>query len=223
MIPIAHSTDKIFGNEDEFKKYISDICVNHKESNRAMAFAFIVYNFKNPSISKVLKDHDYWEALNSISGKYLSVFYFDKPKKKCAQKMSTSRTDVIYCMTSVGKMLSPETVNDYIYKTFNLSENVASPFVVFFQTEGENITKCFVVKLKKEKVEESFLELKQHIKNAVESIEEVTPENSQNSQCIYSLIENGVKNGTVNEFIKTRIFEPLTVVTTIGSFFKLFT
>ena len=59
---------------NSFKDKMIEICNSHREKNKALAFAFILYDFENPQISKVLNDEEYWLALNKISGEYLSVF-----------------------------------------------------------------------------------------------------------------------------------------------------
>ena len=60
---------------DAFGQSIIDVCEKHRKENRALAFAFILYNFENPQIFKILNDRNYWNALNTISGQYLSIYY----------------------------------------------------------------------------------------------------------------------------------------------------
>lgn len=76
MVPIVISEDKKF-NEESFKEYLVDTCRKHKTEGRALAFAFIVYDFDNHTITQILKKEDYWNSLDKISGKTLSVFYIN--------------------------------------------------------------------------------------------------------------------------------------------------
>src|SRR5580704_1457649 len=57
-----------------FESKMLEICNEHRKEDRALAFAFILYDFENPHLRKILEDRYYWEALNIISGKYLTVF-----------------------------------------------------------------------------------------------------------------------------------------------------
>ena len=56
-------------NTDDFSDGVIELCEKHREKGRALAFAFLIYDFCNPQIIKVLEDADYWNALNTISGK----------------------------------------------------------------------------------------------------------------------------------------------------------
>jgi hypothetical protein len=220
MIPIAYNNEKVFGDEDEFKKYLLNTCSDHRASGRALAFAFIVYDHNNPHISKLLKDQDYWENLNFLSGKYLSVFYFDKPKRKQpAYRPSGGRLTFGY-MTTCGTISSPQTVNEFIKRTFHIKSSVREPFVIFFQVEADCISQSFIVELQQERVEDAFLELKNHIKNAVESIENVQPEHSEDT--VYSLIESNVQTGKFINFVKGKLYKPISIITTVGGFLKFF-
>ncbi|KAF0189484.1 MAG: hypothetical protein FD168_739 [Desulfobulbaceae bacterium] len=222
MIPIAYNNDKVFGDEDKFKDYLLKTCADHHASGRALAFAFIVYDYKNPQISKILKDHDYWNALHDLSGQYLSVFYFEKPvTKKPVYRPDISNNTFQY-MTSCGPFSTPQTVNDFIKNTFKIQNDFREPYVIFFQTAEYTITNSFLVKLKNEYIEKAFLELKTHINNAVSSIENVLPENKNNYESIHFLIENAVKQGQFLTFVKGKIYEPISLATTIGSFIKFF-
>ena len=60
---------------DAFGRSIIDLCEKHRKEKRALAFAFVLYDFENPQILKILNDEIYWNALNSISGQYLSIYY----------------------------------------------------------------------------------------------------------------------------------------------------
>ena len=63
---------------EDFKKEFISIRNSHSKEKKILAFAFVLYcYFGNPQLSKIFDDTDYWEALNSISGNYLSIFYVD--------------------------------------------------------------------------------------------------------------------------------------------------
>ena len=63
-------------NQDfqEFEESMLQICKEHQTTRRALAFAFILYDFNNAHVAKILKDPDYWQSLHQISGNYLTVF-----------------------------------------------------------------------------------------------------------------------------------------------------
>ena len=50
--------DRVTINKENLLDEILDICKQHKEEKRALAFAFLIYDFKDAAIHKVLKDED---------------------------------------------------------------------------------------------------------------------------------------------------------------------
>jgi len=61
---------------DILEKNIQEII----RSSKIKTFGFIIYNNDNPNIVKLLRDEDYWNALNSISGEKFFIFAV-KPKQ----------------------------------------------------------------------------------------------------------------------------------------------
>ena len=74
MYTIYQNTTNEGYDINSFTECMISICNEHKKANRVLAFAFILYDFENPHLWKVLNDQVYWLALNEISGKYLTVF-----------------------------------------------------------------------------------------------------------------------------------------------------
>nr|BDT27044.1 hypothetical protein BHI3_05100 [Bacteriovorax sp. HI3] len=212
MNPITSYIGGIYSAED-LQKYILETCENHKRDGRAVAFAFIVFNFSSPAIGKVLRDIDYWNALNEISGKYLTVFYLNYIE----DKHENNTQGHIGLMSSIDiKESFRHTQNESVSKILNLEKNPKTPFVLFFQADGKIISDSFIVSLKADKVEDSFLELNQHIKNAVDSLKFVSSENYQNSSEVFNLIKNGVmNNGKMLQFFRSNISTKVSITAII--------
>ncbi len=232
MIPIAITQDGKF-DEENFKNYLLDICKEHKEQDRALAFAFIVYDFEDYTIQQIIENKKYWTTLDRISGHYLSVLYINSQdsyytrrqreiylEEKAAERRASS-SGYMQMMRSITLQSTPlDKSVDFLKKEFKLEENLKHPFVLFFQTDGEVIIDYFAIALKQEKLEDAFLELKRQIEAAVESISHVTPENFKNHNEIFALIESGVKGGNIGHFIKTKVISKIGIGT-ITSFIKL--
>jgi len=110
-----------------FKEKMIEICNTHRERNKALAFAFILYDFENPQISKVLKDTDYWIALNKISGEYLSVFSIN-------YKLKDQGMDKIAHLSSFSFNDNPsDATNSLIEDYFGEDIEVNYPAILFFQ------------------------------------------------------------------------------------------
>lgn len=99
----------------------------------------------------------------------------------------------------------------YLKDQFSIQQEINTPFIIFFQTNEDEIIDFFIVKLKMEKIEESFIELKKHIQNAVNSIKNVTDENIDNSKEIFSLVKNTYHNSSKANFIKNKIINKISL------------
>lgn len=205
MIPIAGQFGGKFETDefDKFKNYLLDICKKHKKEHRALAFAFIVYDFQDYTIQKIVGDKHYWQTLDKIAGEYLTIFYIDsddsyynKRRLKLNKPNENSQTFLCGIKTPFDGAIR------FIKEEFQLDDNIKTPFVLFFQTDGKKLLDYFFITLKQEKLEDAFLELKAIIKNAADSVSKVLPENYKNYQEIFNLIRGGVENGQFWDFVK---------------------
>ncbi|OGC08310.1 hypothetical protein A2V82_02205 [candidate division KSB1 bacterium RBG_16_48_16] len=167
-----------FLSYDEFKNLFVDICTQHKNERRALAFAFILYDIDNPEISEILTRNDYWNALNKISGTYLTIFSLHNKEYP-----GFGLLDMLDEPTF--KLLEPH---------FDKSTYETLPSILFFQVTDNKVIDSFYVKLRNERVEKSFLEIKKYIKSAVEALQKIDEENYQNHIEIFQQLKNNVKS-----------------------------
>lgn len=208
MIPIiSHGKSGDNGYTfDHFEEEFLNICETHRQEKRALAFAFILYDFLQPQIAKTLHDQDYWNALDKLSGQYLSVFSFhtiSNPKRKRPKKEENG-SQVLYQMANVYS----EEFNDgrsLLEKHFNLEDNIRLPAILFFQVSNSEIIDSHLVQLTENKKEDAFLEIKEIISTAAESVSEVKEENHRNDHVIFNLIENSLKERGVILLVKNTI------------------
>lgn len=192
MIPIiSHGTAGEHGySYEQFEQCFLEICESHRDERRALAFALILHDLSSPHVSKTLNDPDYWNALDHISGNYLSVFSFHT---KVPPRRTNTKEGVFYQMSSV-------LLDEYsdgrglIEKYFDLKEQIKLPAILFFQVSNDEIIGSRLVQLKKETIEESFIEIKEIIKSAAEAVSRVTKENHRNDYVIFQLIEDKLRD-----------------------------
>lgn len=234
MVPIITDGKKGF-NTESLKRYILETCKNHKIERRALAFAFIIYDFEGHTIPKILKDETYWSSLDKISGQHLTIFYLNSKDsyykrrqkeihKEYQQNVNRNIPDnAIACLIPMNiKIDTTDNGTQKLKQIFSIEENIKTPMVIFFQIDEEdNISDSFIVGLKKEKLEDAFLELRNHIQKAVKSIDRVLPENYDNHQAIFNLIKAEIKSGLFYTFFNEKIANKLTPATLI-SIVKLF-
>jgi len=194
MIPIiSHGKTGEHGYTfDNFESNFLQICEDHRTDKRALAFAIILHDLRNPNIAKALRDQDYWQALDKISGQYLSVFSFHTMPRRAPRRNIPSETRMHY-MTSV--MLNEfEDGRSMVERYFELDQYARLPAILFFQVSNAEVIGSRLVQLTKETTEESFLEIKEIITSAADAVSSVKEENHRNDHVIFQLIEENLKN-----------------------------
>jgi hypothetical protein len=180
MIEIFLSTQE--GREGlafhQFEKRFISICHSHHKDNRALAFAFILYDFNHPAVIKVLRDDDYWNALNEISGKLLTVFSFHVVKKRrCSPGQTTSNENFQMPRRFIESQFDGELLREW-------------PSVLFFQVADNRITDSCAVLIRSKTIEETSIEIQNVLADAAESIKKVQAEYRDNTTEIFNLIKN---------------------------------
>lgn len=182
----------------QFEEDFLKICNAHREQDRALMFAFILYDFENPQISKILNDPDYWLSLNSISGEYLTVFslhYRPEDMKKGIQKIvqGKMRGETSKEMFQIPALQNPsKDTNKLIRKYFGDDIVIKYPSVLFFQVDKENVINHRFIQLDENSLENAFIELKKYIKVAVKSLDKVLRENKNNFPELFNLVDSSV-------------------------------
>ena len=196
MIPIiSHSKEGGKGYTfNNFKSHFLRICESHREEKRALAFAFILYDMRNPQVAKALNDPLYWQALNDISGKFLSVFSFHTmPHHKKNQRKNNSNSIMTGYMTSIT-LDDFEDSRSMLENYFELDKNIQLPAILFFQVSSSEIIGSKLVQLTQEKTEDVFIEIKKIISSAADSVSNVANENHRNDHAITSSVINKIKS-----------------------------
>ena len=205
MVPLRFFKDgriEELYSTDDFTQSITDLCDRHRQENRALAFAFILYDFTNPQIRRILEDNIYWDALNTISGHYLSIYYIHSSGKTFAGDLK----DVSSCeqrgMYKFGTTNNMDAILPILKRSLALVDDVNLPSVLFFQVEDGLVIDHFLVELIEEKFEESYKELENNISAAVRSLARIAPENYDNTDCIFECLRREIKNTKIRNVLK---------------------
>lgn len=188
MFPIIYPNNTN-NNPDYLRDYIMKICQIHKSENRALAFAFIVADLHNPHVNKILHDHNYINALHEISGKTLTVFFLmdDYVNRTIIDSSNSNR---ILLELGVQPLNGPKSLMPKELAKILIEEEILeTPCILFFQVEDYNVTDFFITKLRENRIEDGFLEIKDIIEKAVKCLAQVKPENYKNSEELFNLIK----------------------------------
>ncbi len=172
-----------------FADHFKQICIEHRAQGRALAFAALVYDFSNAEIAEVVMNERYWDALDEVSGKYLTVFAFN---------ISNCRR------SSHGGML--DKAKKFVAKNILKESNpalVPEPALIFFQIDEQQRTEAFAVKIGSTSAEEAFVEIRKLLLCARNSIQQVLPQNKHNTEEIFELIRQELsRHTTITRFLK---------------------
>lgn len=196
MYPIFINRNTQGVSFEEFLDNFFEICKTHQLEGRASAFAFIIYDFNNPHLYKILMDRDYWESLNRLSGHYLTIFslFEEMTKTKIDSKANPKYLRLNFEAVKVETRKDVSLSYKQIIETFFGDIEFKTPSILFFQVKDENITDHFFVGLQENKIEEGFIELQHFIKESVESIQQISPDNKENYSEIFKMLEVSVNS-----------------------------
>ena len=177
MIPIFETTPHggTGYHYEEFRDRFLSICEEHQQDGRALAFAFLLFDSDSPELHKLLADSDYWRALDHLSGRYLSVFTFVGPPQFPSQLSPPFSTGGL--RLTAGYMTAVNVDNDpgarlraLLYRYFGTSDQIAFPSVLFFQVEGDDVSRTALAQLTAEGVEPAFSELRALLREVVDAL-----------------------------------------------------
>ena len=205
---------------ESFEEKMIHICEEHKKKKRALAFAFIIYDFTNANLCKVIDDRQYWLALNQISGENLTVFSLNYQPKENPYRGNKPPRGFEY-LTSIETSGNLTTDSKRIADKYFEGTNITFPSLLFFQVNENSITDSLLIKLKQKNIEDSFNEIKGYIESAVQSLSKVEEENKQNFKEMFDLIAGNVQSEYSKNEIKRVIKDAGPVIGLLSAFRKL--
>ena len=150
-------------------------------------FGVILYTDAHPYVKKVLADHDYWTALDEISGPHWAIFSI-KPKRG-HYELPNFPSGTIGYMVPVWKEPSE---NELILKTFGIKSTKELPlFIVFTQSNNDDILKI-ELKIKNNTVEEVYNSLKEHIEIITEAVCKIDSQYKKNAEGVFNAVKMNV-------------------------------
>ena len=111
------------------------------DSNLSRIYGFILYTDSNPYLIKVLRDNDFWNALDSISGSNWPIFSA-RPLQQGQMEVKGADTGYTGFMVQTWKEPSK---NIPILKDFGLEDSQDLPlFVVFMWDDDDNLNEVAI-------------------------------------------------------------------------------
>jgi|TARA_B110000211_G_scaffold228597_1_gene285066 hypothetical protein len=171
MFPIHEKKgDNVIGcSFQEFSSRFIEICNEHIENDKAKAFAFIFWDFKNDKLQHILNSYNglrsnEFTKLDRLSGQELTIFYLDSNNKRLFHQF-----------------------NRFFIRKFqdanhrNLS--LTLPFIVLFKVKKERIIDAEFVMLNQKEINSAFDDLYIHIDEYLNTQKHKSQERFENIKC----------------------------------------
>lgn len=160
-------------------------------------FAIVLYTNAHANIKKVLADHDYWNAIDEISGPRIAIFSI-KPKQGKYEEPSHSE-GTLELLIPIWKEPSE---NKKILESFELDSTKDLPsLIVFTFDHNNNILKQSLI-LNDSSIDEAYSSIKTRINLIAEAANKIDHENFKNSEDVFRAINFAIKDFKEWEMIK---------------------
>lgn len=170
---------------DEFITSIISLCSDLQSHHNILTFGFIIYDETTPEYRKVLRDKDYWEALDRTSGDKMMIFALsDKADSR------TEGLDTVEFMTSFRptKKIKTKSYSHLLAAVFKDESLLVYPSVLFFQVYNGLIFNYRLVPLQRGDIWDSFSSVQGLFKSISQALERIAPENYQNYREIFEQV-----------------------------------
>src|ERR1043166_45904 len=157
-----------------FESQFLAVCAGHRAQGRALAFAFILFDSRHPHLRKALEDDAYWEALDELSGRYLTVFSF---LAYLRNRSPDAPLHGVRAMVSIPRLTS-ETPIDLLATYFPGLSREQLPCILFFQVSNDAVIDSCAVSLgPSTDPAAAYNEIADVLQTAIKSIGRVEDEN----------------------------------------------
>jgi hypothetical protein len=158
---------------EEFANYLIELCDQSKRAG-VVAFGCIVYDEQTAEVRKLLKDTDYWDALDLASGPNFEVFAVkDKVLYGVERAEASDRVELMRAVSFRPSQSQGYYFSRILKEYFGEEKTqLAYPSLVVFLVEDNRIAYCRLIPLSRGTVEETFLRLQQVFTEIASAIEE---------------------------------------------------
>jgi hypothetical protein len=192
MYPVFLNSRESGSFQDLYTNLI-EICKSHKKDDRALAFAFILYDFTNEAIREALQQETKWDALHTLSGKYLTVFSIhSKPIRRVRAKSNKPGDGYIHMLTSISSYDTPEESEQLLIDKY-FDKEVSFPSLLFFQVDDDKVIESILIELKEKGAQDTYYEIKEYIAAAVKALKKIEPNSRNNHKEIFRQVMGNVE------------------------------
>lgn len=201
-----------YGIED-----IKQVCDN----SISKIYGFIMYTQRHSYIIKVLRDDDFWNELDEISGGNWPIFSV-RPRKEIQYSrvcnnglgnLSSTRDTPLYQMMTVTG--SEPNYNREFLKLFSLDELIDLPCFVTFIWRNEHEIEQVIWKLSNKNEEEAFDSIREVVEIISRTESEILPEYKKNNE-----VFRNVKSAIEATIFRQKIIRSTNIIKNLKEYFS---
>lgn len=180
------------------ESFLSDfekICNDYYNKLKVLSFAMILYDESIPEFVKLLRDNDYWKALDKSSGDKLIIFTL-------RDEQESAFTNSIRYLVSMPSADYDKSYSSIIKKLFNDEKLLVYPSVLFFQIFKNEICDYRIIPLKRSDIHSSFTALQNLFTSIATVLDKILPQYYSNQREIFELIKTELLNQKYTLYIK---------------------
>lgn len=204
--------------KDFYKQFIEE-CKLARNEGKFLTCAFIGYDYTNPGIIKMLKDQEYWNGLDELTGDKIALFYLDSikhqrskynmgsnPKVQKKTKFSKLKKLNKLIVLQLPSKESPSTVNKCLLEKlgYNKYTEPNIPFILFVRVkDDEIIDRVFIdVEYNKETEIDAYTEFAKAIKDILNQICRMNHINNPGDEALFDIIKKTIVGSKRMKVIK---------------------
>lgn len=172
------------------EKLISRIEAFQYDPDLVKVFGCIVYSNRHPWIKKVLRDDDFWNALNEISGSKWAIFSARAADGKYEIEDSSSPQAMSFL---VPVWVEPQE-NQELIDLLGLDSTEKPLFTIFTPIQSTNEFLKATLPLEDSSIESTYKRLKHVIGELTIAVERIEKENIENREEVFNAINMTVKS-----------------------------
>lgn len=152
-------------------KIIKDLVKGDKTLSRI--YGFILYTDKDPYVAKVLRDEDFWNALNSISGTNWPIFAVRPLRKGHYSIPSSGSSDMINYMVPTW---DEPRANMQVLRDFGLKDTGNLPLFVAFMWDDTDELNQVAIPIEGKDIDTVYNSIEEIVKVVTKAESEVLPQ-----------------------------------------------
>lgn len=156
-------------------------------------FGVIIYTDENPYIKKVLRDEDYWSALDYVSGPRWPVFAIRPTPGKYVRRLPNSKPGTFGILVDMVSEWCEPIENQDILNFLGLDDTRITPMLIVFCRGNNDEVLSMKHRIDEKNENRCYDSIRCVFKAVALSVERISPEYIKNTYEVYNLIESGLK------------------------------